>query len=575
MVPEAPEDIVVVGDGALMAALTRSRGSPDARHRRNHPAPPGRGNPSAGPGRHRDHWRSGHRQDGRRPAPGGVPALLRPAPLRVRRHPRRGSLRRVHGVHRARAALARRGVGDAALARRRRRRHHRSPSRPARTRRRSRARCASGACSRRAARDVVPGAPATVPRLRGRPCDPPRRAGPRPDPRPGAAQPPAQPRRRGRRQALAEAAWASHREGDRAEFLDQFEDHLDVEAFMREWWPQVDPREVLLWIADGRARAPLRPGRPRSAARSPCSAESFMHALETGDLVGRRRRARRRPVARGSGPSQDEPREERGLLRDRGVRRPGPVTASPRSGQRQATPAGRPGAGPRSPRRPRASACSTAGIGRSRRVRPRARRRGPGPLADAVADARPPRAATRRGRSSVTPRRRPGRTPTRPAGPRAEAFGRQQRRLFHMDTNYRNAREIFDYAAEVMRADVPDADIPQAVRETGVDPVEVTVASVRLWSAPRARPSTDCSTRSRARRHRHPRRALGASCSTRRGRGGGRVQRRRPDVDQGPGVRRDGHRRPGRDQCGIARWRSRAVCGPHRAAHRMSVIRMS
>ena len=41
-----------------------------------------------------------------------------------------------------------------------------------------------------------------------------------------------------------------------------------------------------------------------------------------------------------------------------------------------------------------------------------------------------------------------------------------------MDTNYRNAREIFDYAAEVVRRQVPDADIPQAVRETGVEPVE-------------------------------------------------------------------------------------------------------
>ena len=41
-----------------------------------------------------------------------------------------------------------------------------------------------------------------------------------------------------------------------------------------------------------------------------------------------------------------------------------------------------------------------------------------------------------------------------------------------MDTNYRNAREIFDYAAEIVRREVPDADIPQAVRETGVHPVE-------------------------------------------------------------------------------------------------------
>jgi DNA helicase IV len=57
---------------------------------------------------------------------------------------------------------------------------------------------------------------------------------------------------------------------------------------------------------------------------------------------------------------------------------------------------------------------------------------------------------------------------------REEAFGAQQRRLFHMDTNYRNAREIFDYAARVVRVQVPDADIPQAVRETGVEPLDLT-----------------------------------------------------------------------------------------------------
>jgi DNA helicase IV len=60
---------------------------------------------------------------------------------------------------------------------------------------------------------------------------------------------------------------------------------------------------------------------------------------------------------------------------------------------------------------------------------------------------------------------------------REQAFGSQVRSLFHMDTNYRNAREIFDYAAEVIRTEVPDADIPQAVRETGVFPVTISVAA--------------------------------------------------------------------------------------------------
>jgi DNA helicase IV len=54
-----------------------------------------------------------------------------------------------------------------------------------------------------------------------------------------------------------------------------------------------------------------------------------------------------------------------------------------------------------------------------------------------------------------------------------------------MDTNYRNAREIFDYAATVVRAAVPDADIPQAVRETGVDPVELSAAPDSLLETAR------------------------------------------------------------------------------------------
>ena len=55
---------------------------------------------------------------------------------------------------------------------------------------------------------------------------------------------------------------------------------------------------------------------------------------------------------------------------------------------------------------------------------------------------------------------------------RDEAFSGQERRAFHMDTNYRNAREIFDYARDVILPLVPDADIPDAVRETGVEPLD-------------------------------------------------------------------------------------------------------
>jgi hypothetical protein len=67
----------------------------------------------------------------------------------------------------------------------------------------------------------------------------------------------------------------------KAEFMDKWEDHLDVESFMELWWPQVDPREVLLWLAD--------PELVRRHARGSLSesdaallASSFTTALETG-----------------------------------------------------------------------------------------------------------------------------------------------------------------------------------------------------------------------------------------------------------------------------------------------------
>ena len=72
-----------------------------ARHRHHHPAGAGRGDPGAGPRRHPHHRRSRDRQDPGRAAPGGVPALHRPRP--VRRRPDPGG-RPVDGVHRRTSA---------------------------------------------------------------------------------------------------------------------------------------------------------------------------------------------------------------------------------------------------------------------------------------------------------------------------------------------------------------------------------------------------------------------------------------------------------------------------------------
>jgi DNA helicase IV len=55
---------------------------------------------------------------------------------------------------------------------------------------------------------------------------------------------------------------------------------------------------------------------------------------------------------------------------------------------------------------------------------------------------------------------------------REEALGDKPRHDFHLSTNYRNSKEIYDYAAGYASRVGLDADLPNAVRSTGIDPVE-------------------------------------------------------------------------------------------------------
>ncbi len=121
-------------------------------------------------------------------------------------------------------------------------------------------------------------------------------------------------------QALAEAAWASVREGDRAEFMDHFHDHLEVEAFLDRWWPQVDPREALLWLADGERARHYGHG-VLSPAESDAGVAVHPYGARDRPLVRRRRGPGRRPgrpARSGAGCARRGAR----LLRDRGARRP-------------------------------------------------------------------------------------------------------------------------------------------------------------------------------------------------------------------------------------------------------------
>ncbi|HET7356290.1 MAG TPA: UvrD-helicase domain-containing protein [Nocardioidaceae bacterium] len=58
---------------------------------------------------------------------------------------------------------------------------------------------------------------------------------------------------------------------------------------------------------------------------------------------------------------------------------------------------------------------------------------------------------------------------------REEAFGDKPRHPFHLSKNYRNSKEIYDFAATYASRVGLDADLPEAVRVTGVEPVERNV----------------------------------------------------------------------------------------------------
>jgi DNA helicase IV len=63
--------------------------------------------------------------------------------------------------------------------------------------------------------------------------------------------------------------------------------------------------------------------------------------------------------------------------------------------------------------------------------------------------------------------------PAEAARARDDALRGKQVRRFHLTTNYRNSAEIFELAADVVRAAFPEADLPHAVRRTGEQPTTV------------------------------------------------------------------------------------------------------
>ncbi|MGH3499387.1 MAG: UvrD-helicase domain-containing protein, partial [Nocardioidaceae bacterium] len=76
--------------------------------------------------------------------------------------------------------------------------------------------------------------------------------------------------------------------------------------------------------------------------------------------------------------------------------------------------------------------------------------------------------------------------PEEAAAAQAEALRGKDQSVFRLSTNYRNSREIFTMAAEFAGAEIPGADLPVAVRDTGVDPVVDEVAAPGLPTSVRS-----------------------------------------------------------------------------------------
>ena len=285
----------------------------------------------------------------------------------------------------------------------------------------------------------------------------PRRARPGPPPADvaGPPQPPAAAGRRraarrrcGARCAASAAASAVARRSTTRCSSDQA--FLD---FVLAWWPPLDAPTVLGWLRDPEFLARVAEG-----VLSP-EEQRLLHqvvgAATSRSAVGRGRAAARRAALRArrrAGAHRGRARRSTTAARGRGRHAGADDRRRTASTRRPAAPGRRPPTGSRTtPSR----TCSS--------TRPRTSRRCSGGWSAGAA-------APRRGRSSATRRSRRGRIPEESAAARADALEGKELHEFHLSTNYRNSSEIYEYAAAYAERVGLDADLPTAVRSTGVEP---------------------------------------------------------------------------------------------------------
>ncbi|MFV0464211.1 MAG: HelD family protein [Nostocoides sp.] len=266
------------------------------------------------------------------------------------------------------------------------------------------------------------------------------------------------------RAALADAAWSAAGDafGSREDFVDAWESSMEADAFVSSWWPQVDPREALLRLADTDAAYAICHG-VLNHDEAAALAQSYRDALDVG-VWSVADAALIDELSAILGPVIEPEPEEVGFY-DMEAWDDSGSGVSPTGGQ-DTTAAPEAGVSPASPK---------ARLLRGRIEPPHTYAH---VLVDEAQDLSPMqwRMVGRRGRGASwtvvgdAAQSSWGGSVTEAIAARDAAYGPAPRRAFHMPTNYRNAREIFDYARERILPVVPDADIPDAVRETGVNP---------------------------------------------------------------------------------------------------------
>ncbi len=278
---------------------------------------------------------------------------------------------------------------------------------------------------------------------------------------------------------LAKAAWTSlHRqefeEQERLDFMESFSAHDDVSGFLDDWWPVLDPREVLVWFADRERLGHYANGILTSAevdAVHRSYADSAEFSVEDVALLDELTVMLGSPSARENDddfdeddgprlPSEGDRSDESVVFVDPSASVSELTTWADRSNQRSNDFA----------MRPIGIDSSYAHI-----------------VVDEAQDLSPMqwRMLGRRGRhsswtvvgdlaQSTWPE------PAEALTARTDAFDRLTIRGFKLTRNYRNAAEIFAVAAKYIVATVPDADVPEAVRTTDIEPTILDVAAGSL-----------------------------------------------------------------------------------------------